>query len=80
MGKIDSVNRRYQIMVINILKNLSHIYSNHYNWSHRHSIHYIIKFIDFISIYYAINLDVVLFFIILSNLYLRSIDLSSLNQ
>ena len=52
------INRRYQIMVTNMLKNLSHRYSNHY----------IIKFVDFIHIYYAINLDVVSSFMIFKNL------------
>ena len=51
IGKADLI-RRYQIMVINILKNWSRIYSSRY----------IIKFIRFISIYYIINFDIVLFF------------------
>ena len=36
-------------MVFSILK----------NWNRRCSSHYIIKFVDFMSIYYAINLDIV---------------------
>ena len=45
------------------------------NWNHEYSNHYIIKFIDFISIYYAINLNINLSFMVFSNLYIRSIDL-----
>ena len=64
-SKTNSINRKYRIMIINILKNQSRRYYNNY----------IIKFIGFISIYYAINLNIILFFISYSNLYLASIDL-----
>ena len=48
-------------------------------YSHRYSSHYIIKSIGIMSIYYAINLDIVSYFIVFSNFYLGSID-SNLNQ
>ena len=40
------------------------------NWSH-----YIIKFVDFMSIYYAINLTIVSSFMVFSNLYFGSTDI-----
>ena len=47
----------------------------------RYSSHYIIKFIGFMSIYYAISLNIVSLVMIFSNLYLGSIDLfTNLNQ
>ena len=46
--KVDLISRKYQIMIIGVLKKLSHKYSNHY----------IIKFIGFMPIYYTINLDI----------------------
>ena len=52
-------------MVVSMLKNLSHKYSNHYN----------IKFIDLIPIYYTINLHNIYLFMIFSNLYFGFIDL-----
>ena len=61
----NSINQRYHIMVVSMLK----------NWSRRFSSHYIIKFVGFMPIYYAINLDIVSLFTVFSNLYLRSIDL-----
>ena len=64
-SKIDLINQRYQILIVNILK----------NWIYRYSSHYFIKFIGFMSIYYAINLDIVSSYMILSYLNLRSIDL-----
>ena len=54
-----------EIMIVSILKNLNHIYSSHY----------IIKFVNFMSIYYAMNLNIVSLFMIFNNLYFRSIDL-----
>ena len=45
------------------------------NWSHRNSSNYIIKFVSFIPIYYAINLDIVSSYMIFSYLYIESIDL-----
>ena len=63
--KTNLISRIYQIMVVSMLK----------NWNRRYYNHYIIKFIGFISIYYAINLDIVLSFMVFSNLYLRSIYL-----
>ena len=64
-SKIDLISHRYQIMIVNILN----------NWICRYSSHYSIKFIDFMSIYYDINLDIVSSYMILSYLYLRCIDL-----
>ena len=64
-SKTHSINVSYQIMVISTLK----------KWSCRYSNHYIVKFIGFILIYYDINLDIVLSFMVFSNLYLKSIDL-----
>ena len=64
-GKTDLIRQRYQIMIISMLKNLNCRYLSHY----------FIKFIGFISIYYAINLDIILFCIVFSYLYLESIDL-----
>ena len=61
-SKANSFSQIYQIIVIKILK------------SRRYFIHYIIKFISFMSIYYDINSDIVLFFIIFSNLYIGFID------
>ena len=51
------------------------------DYDYRYSSHYIIKFIDFMSIYYAISLNIVSSFMIFSNLYFGSIDLfTNLNQ
>ena len=61
--KTDSISRRYQIIVLSILK----------NWRRRYSNHYIIKFIGFIPIYYFINLNIVSSYIIFNYLYLRSV-------
>ena len=47
--KTYSIKTSNQIMIVNMLYNLSHIYSSHYR---------IIKYIDFKLIHYAINLDV----------------------
>ena len=64
-SKSDLIIQIYQIIMIgSILK----------NWSHRYYNHYSIKFIDFIPMYYAINLNIVLFCMIFSILYLESID------
>ena len=54
-----------EIMIVSILKNLNHIYYSHY----------IIKFIDFMFIYYVMNLNIVSLFMIFNNLYLGYIDL-----
>ena len=59
IGKMDLINKRYQSIVFSMLKNKSRRYYNHY----------IIKFIGFISIYYVINLDIILYYIIVSYLY-----------
>ena len=48
-SKADLINKKYQITIVNILKNQGRRYSNHY----------IIKFVNFMSIYYAINLDII---------------------
>ena len=45
------------------------------NESHRYSSYYIIKFLGFILIYYAINMDIVSSFMVSNNLYLGSIAL-----
>ena len=63
--KTNLISRIYQIMVVSMLK----------KWNHRYYNHYIIKFVGFISIYYAINLDIVSSFMVFSILYFRSIDL-----
>ena len=55
-SKADSISRKYQIMVINMLKNYSRKYYSHY----------IIKFVGFILIYYVINLNIVSSLIILA--------------
>ena len=65
IGKADLISQRYQIMVISMLK----------NWSRKYSNHYIIKFVGFILIYYAVNLDIVSSCMVFSYLYLGSIDL-----
>ena len=69
MDKTYSINRIYQILMVNILKNLNHKYFSYY----------IIKFLRFMSIYYTMNLDIVPLFIFFSNLYLKSIYLLRLN-
>ena len=48
IGKVNLISQISQIMTINMLKNRSHRYSNHY----------IIKFVVFMTIYYAINLNI----------------------
>ena len=63
--KADSINQIYHIMVVIILNNRSCKYFSHY----------IIKFIGFTLIYYVINLDIILLFMIFSNLYIESIDI-----
>ena len=65
-NKADSMSSKYHIMVNNMLKNLSHRYSSHYN----------IKFVGFMLIYYAIIEDIIAFFMIFSILYFESINLS----
>ena len=45
------------------------------NWNCRYFGHYIIKFIGFMPIYYTINFDIVLSFMVFSILYFGSIDL-----
>ena len=64
-GKTNWISRRYEIMIVSMLKNLNHIYSSHY----------IIKFVDFMSIYYVMNMNIVSLFMVFRNLYLGSIDL-----
>ena len=65
IGKTNWISRRYEIMIVSMLKNLNHIYSSHY----------IIKFVDFMSIYYVMNLNIVSLFMVFRNLYLGSINL-----
>ena len=64
-GKTNWISRRYEITIVSMLKNLNNIYSSHY----------IIKFVDFMSIYYVMNLNIVSLFMVFRNLYLGSIDL-----
>ena len=45
--KADLISRRYEMIVVSMLK----------NWSCRYSSHHIIKFVDFMLIYYPINVD-----------------------
>ena len=54
IGKTNWISRRYEIMVVSMLKNLNHIYSSHY----------IFKFVDFMSIYYVMNLNIVSLFMV----------------
>ena len=68
--KTNLINRRYQIIVVSMLKNWSHIYSSHY----------IIKFIGFMPIYYVINLYIVSSCMVLSYLSLIYRSIASLNQ
>ena len=65
-GKMDLINSIYQIMVVSMLMK---------NWNCIYSSHYIIKFIDFMPIYYTIKLDIVSSCMVFSYLYLGSIDL-----
>ena len=67
IGKVDLINRRYQIMFVSMLK----------NWNRRYSSYYIIKFVVFIPIYYVINLNIVSSYMVSSYLYL---GFASLNQ
>ena len=60
IGKADSTWSKIQIMIVSILKNKYRRYSNHY----------IVKFVSFMPIYYAINLDIVSCFMVFSNFYL----------
>ena len=59
IDKTDSINRRYQTMIVSILNNWIYINFNLY----------IIKILGFIPIYYTINLYIVLSFMIFSNFY-----------
>ena len=52
--KTDSIKTLNQLIIVNILYNLSHMYYSH---------HIIIKYIGFKPIYYAINSYIVLYFI-----------------
>ena len=54
-------------MVVSMSKNLSRRYSSYYIFK--------MKFVEFLSIYYAINLDIDPSFIVFSNLYLGFIHL-----
>ena len=57
-SKTDSISKKNQIIGASMLK----------NWNRRYSCHYIIKFVGFMSIYYAIDLNIVSSFMIFSNL------------
>ena len=63
--KIDLISRKYQIMVVSMLK----------NWSYRYSNYYFIKFIGFMSIYYTFNMYIVSSHTVFNFLYFGSIDL-----
>ena len=63
--KVDLISPRYQIMIVNMLK----------NWSCKYYSHYIIKFEGLMPIYYAINLNIVPSYIIFSYLYLGYFNL-----
>ena len=63
-SETNLINRRYQIMVFNMLKK-----------NYRYSNHYFIKFVSFMSIYYTINLDIFSLCMVFNYLYLESIDL-----
>ena len=63
--KVDLISRKYQIMVISMLK----------NWSRKYFSHFIIKFVGFMPICYTINFNIVSSCMIFSYLYLESIDL-----
>ena len=72
-NKKDLIGRRYQIMIIRMLK----------NWSQLYYSHYIIKFIGFMSIYYVINLDIVSSCMVFSYIYIYILNyrsITSLNQ
>ena len=45
------------------------------NWSRRYSSRYIIKFVGFMPIYYAINMNIVSSCLVFNDLYLGSINL-----
>ena len=63
--KTDLINRIYQITVVSILKNLSRIYSSYTILS---------NLVGFIPIYYAINLNIILFYMIFIYLYFGHVD------
>ena len=62
---MDLISRRYQIIVVSMLKNKSCRYFSCY----------IIKFVGFMPSYYAINLDIVPSCMVFNNLSLGSINL-----
>ena len=64
-GKEDLISRRYQIIIVSMLKNKNCRYSSYY----------FIKFVGIISIYYTINLDIIPSFMVFNFLDLGSIDL-----
>ena len=65
IDKTYLINQRYQILIISMLKNLSYKYFSHY----------FIKIMGFIPIYYIINLNIVLFYMVFIYLYLGSMNL-----
>ena len=87
-GKADSISRRYQIMVIGILKNYNRRYSRQYiiKFVGLMLIYYIInqyivKFVGFMLLYYIINIDSVSFFMAFNNFYFGYIEsIVNLNQ
>ena len=64
-SKTDLINRIYQIIVVSILKNLSQKYFSYTILS---------NLIRFISIYYTINLNIVLSYMIFIYLYFGHVD------
>ena len=65
ISKTNLFNRIYQIIIINMFKNMSRKYYSHY----------IIKIVGFMPIYYTINIVIVSSCMVFSYLYFRSIDL-----
>ena len=56
IDKANLISRRHQIIVVTMLK----------NWSPRYSSYYIIKLVGCIPIYYVINLNIILFCMVLA--------------
>ena len=65
ISKTDLISQIYQIIVVSMLKKWGYIYYSHY----------FIKFVGFMLIYYAINLDIVSSYMIFSYLYIRFINI-----
>ena len=65
ISKIYLISRRYQIMFIDILNNQNRKYYSYY----------IIKFINFMLIYYTINQNIISSYITFNNLYLGCVNI-----